>query len=149
MNTLQTIIISLFGIISLLATIKGTRELLINKNHFKEPRFLFWLGIFVWGDAIILGTFWFLVSLICLLLSNWILFLLIVSVFWVVRSLGEIIYWLNQQFSPIMRNPPANLFGCKLFNNDSIWFAYQIFWQCIMVISIISSIYFTNLWINK
>lgn len=149
MNTLQTIIISLFGVISLSVTIRGTRELLINKNHFKDTRALFWLGIFVWGDAIIFGAFWFLASLICLLLQDWILFLLIVSIFWVVRSLGEIIYWLNQQFSPIIRNPPAKLIGYKLFNNDSIWFAYQIFWQCILVISIISSIYFTNFWINK
>lgn len=149
MNTIQTIFISIFGTISLLLTIKGISELSIKKNHFKETRFLFWLGIFVWGDAIILGIFWFLSSLICVLLQDWTLFLLIVSIFWVVRSFGEIIYWINQQFSSINRNPPKNLFGYRLFKNDSIWFVYQVFWQCIMVVSIISSIYFTNLWMNK
>ena len=149
MDTIQTIFISIFGSVSLFTSIWGIKELLIKKNHFKEPRFLFWLGIFVWGDATILGIFWFLTSLICFFLHDWILFLLIISIFWVVRSLGEIIYWINQQFSPINRNPPTNLFGYKLFDNESIWFAYQVFWQCIMIVSIISSIYFTNLWIKN
>ena len=148
MNQNQTIIF-IFGLISLFVTVRGIFELLIKKNHFKEPRFLFWLGIFVWGDAVILGIFWFLTFLICFFLQDWILFLLIISIFWVVRSLGEIIYWINQQFSQINRNPPANLFGYKLFNNESIWYAYQVFWQCILVISAISSIYFTNIWINN
>ncbi len=148
MNTIQ-IIISIFGLISLLVAFKGILELSTKKNHFKKTRFLFWLGIFVWGDAVILGIFWFLVSLICILLSDWIIFFLVVSIFWVIRSFGEIIYWINQQFSPVNRNPPKNLFGYILFNNESIWYAYQVFWQCIMVIAIICSIYFTNFLINN
>lgn len=149
MNLVETIYISIYGIVSLLIVIKGIKELSIKNNHFKETKFLFLLGIFVWGDAVTIGIFWVLVSLICFLLRDWTLFLLVISIFWVIRSLGEIIYWLNQQFSSIKRNIPSKLIGYKLFNNDSIWFAYQVFWQCIMVVSIIISIYFINLWIKK
>ncbi|MDD3999184.1 MAG: hypothetical protein PHR98_03755 [Candidatus Shapirobacteria bacterium] len=118
-------------------------------NPFGKSLIFFWLGIFVWGDAVVIGLFWFLISLICFLLKDWILFLLIISTFWIVRSLGEIIYWINQQFSPIIRNPPETLFGYKLFKNDSIWFIYQVFWQCAMVVSIIFSILLTRVWINR
>lgn len=148
MNTLQFSIIVVYGSISLLAFIRGFYEVFKKNNPFGQPFILFWLGIFAWGDAVILGFFWCLVSLICFLLKDWILFLLIVSVFWVVRSLGEILYWINQQFSPIIRNPPKNLLGYYWFKNDSIWFVYQVIWQCLLVISIITTIYLANLW-NK
>lgn len=149
MNTIQTTFISIFGIISFLTAFKGFHESVVKKNPFGQYFPLFFLGIFVWGDAIILGLFWSLISLTCLLLNDWILFILILSLFWVVRSLGEIIYWLNQQFSPIIRNPPKNLMGYKFFRNDSIWFIYQLFWQCVLVVSIVTSIYLTSLWLNN
>jgi hypothetical protein len=147
-NTIQTFIISIFGTISFFTAIKGFFESFFKNNPFGQYFPLFFLGIFVWADAVILGLFWSLISLTCLLLNDWILFLLIISLFWVIRSLGEIIYWLNQQFSPIIRNPPKNLMGYKFFHNDSIWFVYQVFWQCAMIVSIVSSIYLTNLWLN-
>jgi len=146
MNSLQFSIMVVYGSISLFAFIMGFYEVLKKHNPFGQPFILFWLGIFVWGDAVILGFFWCLVSLICFLLKDWILFLLIVSVFWVVRSLGEILYWINQQFSPIIRNPPKNLLDYHWFKNDSIWFVYQVIWQCLLVISIIITIYLANLW---
>jgi hypothetical protein len=146
MNNFQTGILLFIFIISLYATFKGLLEVVKKQNPFGEPHVLFWLGIFVWGDAVVLGLFWFLVSLFCLFTNDWQLFLLIVSVFWVVRSLGEIHYWISQQFSPIIRNPPQTLFGYRWFKNDSIWFIYQLFWQCILIFSIIFTIYFANLW---
>lgn len=148
MNTLQISTIIVYGLISLLAFIKGFYEVNKKNNPYGGTPFFFWLGIFVWGDAVAIGLFWFLVSLISFLLSDWVLFLLIISIFWIVRSLGEIIYWINQQFSPIIRNPPKTLFGYKLFKNDSIWFIYQVFWQCVMAMSIIFSILLTRLWIQ-
>ena len=39
---------------------------------------------------------------------------LVVSLFWVVRSTGEMIYWLNQQFSELNKNP----IGYFTFNHD-------------------------------
>jgi len=145
MTTFQFSCLIVYGLVSLFALIKGLDQAFKKNNSFGQPNFLFWLGIFVWADALILGLFWCLVSLVCFLLQDWLLFLLIISVFWTVRSLGEIIYWLNQQFSPIIRNPPKNLLGFSWLKNDSIWFIYQLFWQCIMVVSIVSLIFLINL----
>lgn len=148
MNNLQTSAVAIYGIISFIVFIKGFFESANKKNPFGETPFLFWAGIFVWGDAVIFGLFWFLSSFICYLLKDWILFLLTISVFWVVRSLGETIYWFNQQFSTLNRNPPEKLRGYKFFKNDSIWFIYQIFWQCITVVSIITTIYLASSWLK-
>ena len=93
------------------------------------------IGAFVWGDVFIFGFFWSLVCLAVLLFNSWQLFLIVLGAFWVVRSLGEMIYWLNQQFSDKARNPPETLWLSKFFPGDSVWFGMQIFWQCILVIS--------------
>ncbi len=144
MDTIPQICIIIFGIISLITLIKGAYEVVVKQNPFGESFVLFWLGIFVWGDALILGFFWTVVSILSYYLKDWNLFLLIFSVFWVVRSFGEVIYWINQQFSTIVRNPPETLIGFRWFKNDSIWFIYQVVWQCVLVISIVSTLFFVK-----
>lgn len=140
----------MYELISLLVMIKGFFEVYKKDNAFGGGSvLLFLLGVFVWGDAVIIGAFWILTMTICLLLNDWNLFLLVISLFWIVRSVGEIAYWIGQQFSPIMRNPPKNLMGYRWFKNDSIWFVYQVFWQCVLVISITASIYLANQWVRK
>lgn len=140
MTNFQNGFIIIYGLISLYSFVRGFYEIHKKSNPFGEPFVLFWLGIFVWGDALILGFFWTLISIVSFLLKDWTLFLLIFSIFWVVRSFGEVTYWMHQQFSPIVRNPPETLLGYRFFKNDSIWFAYQIFWQCILTISLVFSI---------
>lgn len=143
MSYYQNLLLYLLTIYSLSSAIKGYLECRKN-NAFKYSFFYYPLGAWVWGDAFIFGIFWFLVSIFFLFIQkNWNLFLLIVSVFWTVRSFGEISYWIQQQFSTINRNPPKNMFFYSLFKDDSIWFIYQIIWQCIAVVSIICTIYFT------
>ncbi len=142
----QKIIVIIWGLFSLALSLKGFYESSAKKNVYGLTPHLFPFGIFVWGDAVIFGIFWTLVSVAVLILKDWILFLLIISVFWVVRSFGEAIYWLNQQFSTINRNPPEKLMFYKLFKNDSVWFIYQIFWQSITVVSLIFTIYFAKIW---
>jgi len=115
----------------------------------RTKRFYEVLGGFVWGDVVVFGLFWFLVSIAVLYLQDWILFLLIVSLFWLVRSLGETIYWLNQQFTPRSNNHPKQYLATKIFKNDSVWFAHQIFWQCVTVVTIITSIYLAKLWLTN
>src|SRR3990170_36194 len=146
METWQKTLIIFWGIISFILFIKGFFECKDKKNAYGLTPKLSVFGIFSWGDAVVFGLFWVLVSLITLVLNDWILFLLIISVFWVVRSFGEAIYWLNQQFSTINRNPPEKLMFYKLFKNDSVWFIYQIFWQSITVVSLIFTIYFAKIW---
>lgn len=149
MTNLQFWIILVYGLISLSVMVKGFVEVYKKDNAFGGGSvLLFLLGIFVWGDAVILGLFWILTVISCLLLKDWTLFLLVISLFWMVRSFGEIVYWISQQFSPIMRNPPENLMGYGWFKNDSIWFVYQVFWQCLLVVSIVASIYLSNQWVK-
>jgi len=136
-----------FAIYALSAFIFGLQQCRQHQAYTLTP-FLNPLGAFVWGDAVVFGLFWFLVSLISLLLQDWLLFWLIFSVFWLVRSFGEMIYWFNQQFSAVNRNPPEKLWLYQYFKNDSIWFVYQIFWQCILVITIISTTYLFTQWLE-
>ncbi len=145
MTQWQSLFVSFFGLIALFFTIKGIYEVAKKNNPFGLTPWLLPYGIFVWGDAIILGAFWFLVSVFSFLIGNWYLFLLFISVFWFIRSLGETIYWLSEQFATKNRNPPETLFGYKLFKNDSIWFIYQTFHQCLTVITLITTIYLSTI----
>lgn len=149
MENWQKIFVFLWGLSAFISSIKGFVECNNKKNAFGLTPFLNIFGAYVWGDAVIFGIFWTIVSAATLLLNDWILFLLIISVFWVVRSFGETIYWFNQQFSTIKRNPPENFWFYKYFHNDSVWFIQQITHQCITVISIIFSIYFAHLWLTS
>ena len=130
----------LAGLLFLGVLVKGWQEVVIRKNAFGETPGLCFLGIFVWGDAIMIGWFWLLaISLALITKDLWILGLF-TSVFWVVRGWGEATYWLNQQFSPIVRNPPEKLRGYGLVKSDAIWFIYQVWWQTIMMLAGISTI---------
>lgn len=139
----------LFTLISLLVFAKSLHETKQKQNPFGLTPFLLPLGIFVWADGVIIGLFWIISSFVAYLLKDSLLFIFLFSLFWLVRSAGEAIYWLNQQFSPINRNPPETLLKHQVFTGDSIWFVYQIFWQCILVVSILSSVYFGFLWLTS
>lgn len=135
-------------IYAIYATSKGWYACRHHKQAYKLSPEYFLLGAFVMGDAFVLGIFWTGVAGLILLLQDWLLFWLIWSVFWVVRSAGETIYWFNQQFSTINRNPPHNLPWTSVFHDDSVWFIYQVICQCVMVAAILMSIYFATLWIR-
>lgn len=110
-------------------------------DAFKETRYLGWMGIFVVGDALVIGPFWIVLSLIAIYLQSWHWFLLGVSLFWVVRGFGETMYWIQEQFATNHRNDPKNLFGYGLVKSDAIWFLYQIFWQCVTVLALMATVY--------
>lgn len=137
-----------FTLFNLLVSIKGFYESKYKRNAFGLTRPLVIIGVFVWGDAVVFGPFWTAVSLLSLVLQDWYLFFLITSIFWVVRSYGEVIYWLNQQFSTLKRNPIETLPWQSIFHNDSVWFVHQIIWQCAMVISLVLTIYFSHTWLQ-
>ncbi len=135
-------------VISMIMFAQGIQHSIVRKNAFGFAFHFTWLGVFVWGDALILGPFWFVASLLPLLTNRPVLFGLITSLFWVIRAAGETLYWFLQQFSTLNRNPPENMPGYALVKNDSVWFLYQLFWQCFMVFAGITSIYFASLWIR-
>jgi len=127
--------------------IKSLVECKKKNNAFGKTKLLFPLGMFVWGDVVVLGSFWVLASFVSLVFSDWLFFWLVYSVFWLVRAVGEVIYWFNQQFSPLKRNPPEKLLFYSVFKNNSIWFAYQLFWQCVTIFSIITTVLLMKLWL--
>lgn len=107
------------------------------------------LGSFVWGDAVVFSLFWFLLSIIFLVFIPDINFFFFgASLFFTVRGIGETVYWLNQQFSKINRNPPKSFLMERVFPGESVWFAYQIIWQVITVISLILTFYFGVHWVR-
>lgn len=148
MTPSQHLFLLAFALFNLLVSLKGFYESKHKKNAFGLTRPLVIIGVFVWADAVVFGPFWTAASLLAFVLQDWYLFLLITSIFWVVRSLGEVIYWLDQQFSTLKRNPIENLPWQSIFHNDSVWFVHQIIWQCVMVISLVLTIYFSHMWLQ-
>lgn len=141
------LIITLF-FYSLTGLVMSLKKCKNDKCSFEHSSFFLPLGAFVWGDVVVFSGFWLFVSLLTLYTQDFLLFILILSVFWMVRSGGEVLYWFMQQFSTLHRNPPEKLLFHSVFHNDSIWFVYQIFWQCILVFTIISTIYLSALWLH-
>jgi len=149
METWQNIVLLLTAIYSLSGLYFGYLHSKFKKNVFGLTPAYYLIGAFVWGDAVIFGIFWFLASLVVYMLQDWTLFLLTFSLFWVVRSVGETMYWFLQQFSTVIRHKPETSQFHDIFHNDSIWFVYQIFWQCMTVISLVCSLYFAQHWLTS
>lgn len=147
LTTWQIYFLISFAIINFAIFLKSFYESKYRKNVFGLTKLLLPLGIFVWADGVTLGIFWQIVSLLSLLAHSWNLFLLLTSLYWTVRGIGETIYWLNQQFSTLNRNPPSTLPWQNIFHNDSIWFIHQLIWQCITVFGLVGVIYFSNQWL--
>jgi hypothetical protein len=118
-----------------------------NRSFSHPPKIYGFFGAFVWADLVVFGLFWALAGIASLLLNDWILFLLITSLFWLVRAIGETMYWFNQQFTPRPGNEPEKFWFHKFFHNDSVWFVYQIYWQCVTVVTILTSLYLAKLWL--
>ena len=87
-----------YASINVIVFLKGYRECKYRKNAYGLTPYLNLLGVIAWGDAVVFGLFWVGVSLVTYLLHDWYLFLLIISVFWVVRSIGETITGLTSSF---------------------------------------------------
>jgi hypothetical protein len=141
MQNWQTITVSLFGLFSFVGFLLGIKNSSTRKNPYGFARLFNIIGAFVWADTVVFGLFWVIICSIVLLFANWFLFLLTLSVFWLVRSIGETFYWFNQQFSQRNRNPFKENLLAKIFPGDSSWVAMQIFWQCAAVASGVTTIY--------
>lgn len=118
-------------------------QLYKKKNFFGLSHGLILIGAFVWTDGVVFSIFWVLATIITLLfVKQFPVFLLVYSIFWGIRSLGEVIYWLLEQFAPHHRNPPNTLLPMyRFFPNESVWVALQIYWQLILVVSIVADIF--------
>lgn len=148
LTTWQLILVLLYTTYAVVGGFQGFRETVTKKNAYGLTPQYYPLGSFVWADILVFGPFWSLVSIVSLIRQDWLLFLLIISLFWLVRSVGETIYWFNQQFSSIDRNPIKNLPGIQYIHSDAIWFVYQIVAQCITVISVVTTLYLAHAWLQ-
>ena len=147
-NKLFIVVFSAFGI---WGSYLGYQKSKLGKDNLGLATPFFIYGAFVWADIVIFGVFWALFSITCLLLNDWLLFLLGYSLFWFVRSLGETVFWFNQQFSTIKRYTHKDFFFSKHFGNDNytVWFVMQILMQCVAVVSAILSLYFGGKWLGN
>ena len=140
-----------FLVYSLLCSIFGFLE--CQKKNYRGQRgaLIFYpLGAYVWADAAVLGPFWVISTLALLYLNNWWLMWTYYFVFLSVRNLGETIYWFNQQFSTIERNPGKERFLWKYFQDEhTVHFVYQVLWQCATVSPVVMAIYSSYRWIGS
>ena len=142
-------LLAIYFIYSTIALASGYYHAIKKQNPFGLTPWLFFIGSFVWGDALLLGLFWSIVSAMCVVFNQVHLFVFTYSVFWIIRSFGEVQYWMHQQFTSVIRDQPETLWLHRFVRSSAVWFMYQVFWQCFAVISIVSSVFFGWVWINS
>ena len=150
METSLQILVALYALLNFTTFIYSLHKVKNKKGAFERvPQPLIVTGSFVWADHVVFGLFWTLASLLVLYFQDFLLMLLIISVFWLVRSVGESMYWFLQQFSQINRNPPESFRIHKIFHNSSVWFVHQIYWQALTVTTIITTLALAALWVKE
>lgn len=128
------------GTASGLATVMGW-AIYLAKGDVSDVSWPFiWLGLFTWDDGMILGLFLLLGCLVLWRKGKPALTSLFFSAYALVRSLIEVFYGLNAQFSPVTRPWESNLpslaayFHLKL---PELFVFYQIFFTAICVVALV------------
>lgn len=108
----------------------------------EPPKLIKYIGIYVKGDALVIVPF---LILILFILSISLRFgIVLVSTFFAVRGLGEMIYWLLQQFGPKTYRPWD--YGMKNLSNEGVYVFYQLTSMLHIVIGIAVAIYAIFFW---
>ena len=141
MNNFHFSFLPILSSVSLLVSIFGAYQIHDKRKQFTETKLLSIVGIFVWADAPIIGLFWALVSAISIYSNSTRIFIILFFLFWIVRSQGEVVYWLNEQFAQTKRNKPECLLGNRFCKGESIYIMYQLYWQCVCVFSLFGLLY--------
>jgi hypothetical protein len=74
-------------------------------KFYSDTPWLLPMGIFVWGDGLVIGPFWAVSSGVLMWLS-WLDVVRYCLVFYSVRSAYEVVYWLNHQAVGKTYRPP-------------------------------------------
>lgn len=123
--------VSIVGLVIIVCAIYFSKK----GQFYSDTHLLIPLGIFVWGDGLVLGPFWFLSGLLFSQLD--LLFILrYVLLFWAIRSGYEVVYWLTHQASRHEYEPP-------LFRNISWLNAQQgaILYQLMTTLGLFFSLF--------
>ena len=98
------VVLSVVGSVALISSILGWINYVNGVAVFSVITWpIIWLGLFVWGDAMILGAFLFIASVVLWFKNNHVLTGLFFSTYFTLRSFIEAIYNLNAQFSSVTR----------------------------------------------
>lgn len=101
---MKLLLILLFSVVGIYSSIRSYQNSKKN-NFYGNTSFLNLFGIYVWGDGLIIGPFWLLSAGIFTVIDEmWIIRYIVL--FYAVRSLVEIIYWINHQVAQRDYNPP-------------------------------------------
>jgi len=103
--------------------IKKYFEAITNQWFFSNPNsFLRYILVYIKGDAIVLVPFVIIVFLFGFVSIDFMLVL--VGLFIAFRGIGEMMYWILQQFSARTYRP--NDFGFTQLDNNAIYVLYQL-----------------------
>ena len=124
----------LSGVVTLLSISRSK-----SGNFYSDTPWLLPLGIFVWGDGLILGPFWIIASIWFVFLNS-IEIIRFLLLFFAIRSLYEVIYWLTHQFSSKSYQAPLFRKVRWLSPNDSA-ILYQLVNMCVVVMTLFGLVY--------
>lgn len=121
--------ITTFFILNLLVFLQAFKK--VKKEFYSDVFMLVPLGIYVWGDALVLAPFWMVSSLLFLFISTEMIVKYLLF-FVMARSFFELIYWLNHQSANSDFNPP--LFRkLKWIKPKESAILYQLMHMCVVI----------------
>lgn len=119
--------------VGLVIVIKSFLKLNDNK-FFEDTPWLFILGIYIWGDGLVLGFFWLIMGLLTIFLPAIWLYRLVL-IFFALRWFYEVIYWLNHQAHK-RSFKPFFLQGKKTLPADQAAIVYQLIHLCLTTLAL-------------
>jgi hypothetical protein len=126
------ILLFIFFIFNLLIFLKSTKK---SKKEFYSDTFLLSpLGIYVWGDALVLAPFWMVSSFLFIFIGHENI-LKYILIFYIARSFYEVFYWLNHQAVKSDYNPPF-FRKIKWMKPNESAILYQLMHTCVVVLGI-------------
>ena len=128
------------------------------RNSGEEVTFITWaypLGAFIWEDLLVFSFYNILASVIILILKDLRYILVFPLFFWLIRSLGETLYWFLLQFNQPAIYPHSEydwdkggwvkyLFGD--LSDQKYFIIYQIGWQVVSVMCLVGLTYVFKNW---
>ena len=146
MTALYLNLLLILGIVCVTLVIISFFKIRENKD---ECNFIYWwavpLGAFVWEDLLVFGLLHAVLALLGYALGNPTFWLICFLIFWIIRSLGETLYFFLEQFIVPQHHPHmiTNHFTAlrKIFGNISdqkCFIIMQVTMQIITVTSVIS-----------